>query len=84
MGKIANYISDKFNIQNIKQLIQLNSKKKRLKKWAEDLNNIFQHIHRKIPNIFFFFFGHGVQLDVGSQFSDQGLNLGRSSESAKS
>ena len=33
----------------------------------------------------FFFFGHDVQqLDVGYQFPDQGLNLGLSSESAKS
>ena len=33
----------------------------------------------------FFYFGHDVQqLDVGSQFPDQGLNLGRSSESANS
>ena len=34
---------------------------------------------------FFFFFGHGVQwFDMGSQFLDQGLNLGHSSERAES
>ena len=34
---------------------------------------------------FFFFFGHGMQpLDMDSQFPDQGLNPGHSSESAES
>ena len=35
--------------------------------------------------LYFFFFGCCVlQLDMGSQFPDQGLNSGHSSESAKS
>ena len=32
--------------------------------------------------VFFFLFGHAAQL-VGSQFPDQGLNLGHSSESTE-
>lgn len=33
---------------------------------------------------FFFLLLHGKRLDMGSQFPDQGLNLGHSSESPES
>ena len=52
------------------------------KDYHSDIRNFQITFHKKLINIFFFFFGHTAQL-AGSQFPDQGLNPRPESESVE-